>query len=549
MKKWFCIWVPIAIAINVQAQAPEMFRYQGRLVDGTNLVNATLPMSFKLYDAQSGGNPLYEDSNSVLVVDGLYSTYIGDNTVYGSLTNALTNAMVYLELTVNGETLSPRERLVSVPYALCADVDLTGYVQTTNSVYTATVANAATALKQAQADLLYAPTSTVPATAAALALKLDATGANITNQPYYSTTMFLVSDATNSAINGVYYFVNSDSWTNSSAKEIAYDAGQPGWIIDSYSGTEDSSYPWDAGWTDFTASRITVIGSVASTFRNNLDVYSKEEVDANTYTKTETSTLLSNKANVVYNTEMFHKQPLAVFTNVNETIVSFIFDDGADSDTNLIPIFVNAGVPACIALTYQNNNVAGHALELQNTYGWEMLGHSAHHPNNLTNGTLAQITAEIFPPIAYYAAQGIVMKNFVCPENRTNERLRQELAKYYRSSFGSSAFGPHNTPPVFQYALNRIGISSFTLGDMINWVTNAPPKTWVCYWGHSGDPNLNLVTLSAFLGYLGSNGIPVLTVDKALDRRGNVIQVGDYIEGGTSTCFVVGANGSVTNRP
>ena len=118
MNKLIAIGLMVASAINLWAQAPEIFRYQGRLVDGTNLVNATLPMSFKLYDALSGGTKLYEDSNSVLVVDGLYSTTIGDNTVYGSLIDALTNSAVYLELTVNGETLSPREQLVSVPYAL-----------------------------------------------------------------------------------------------------------------------------------------------------------------------------------------------------------------------------------------------------------------------------------------------------------------------------------------------------------------------------------------------------------------------------------------------
>jgi hypothetical protein len=120
MKKWIVTGIAITAALNLWAQAPEMFRYQGRLVDGTNLVNATLPMSFKLYDSLSGGNLLYEDSSAVLVVDGLYSTMIGDNTVCGSLTNAMTNAAVYLELTVNGETLLPRERLVSVPYALNA---------------------------------------------------------------------------------------------------------------------------------------------------------------------------------------------------------------------------------------------------------------------------------------------------------------------------------------------------------------------------------------------------------------------------------------------
>ncbi len=125
MKTWIGLALATAAAWNLWAQAPEMFRYQGRLVDGTNLVNATLPMSFKLYNALSDGTKLYEDSNSVLVVDGLYSTMIGDNTISGSLTNALTNATVYLELTVDGEALSPRERLVSVPYALNAGGDST----------------------------------------------------------------------------------------------------------------------------------------------------------------------------------------------------------------------------------------------------------------------------------------------------------------------------------------------------------------------------------------------------------------------------------------
>ena len=118
LLKVFVMLLACLVAGITAAQAPEMFRYQGRLVDGTNVVNATLPMNFKLYDALSDGNKLYEDTNSVLVVDGLYSTMIGDDTVSGSLTNALTNATVYLELTVDGETLSPRERVVSVPYAL-----------------------------------------------------------------------------------------------------------------------------------------------------------------------------------------------------------------------------------------------------------------------------------------------------------------------------------------------------------------------------------------------------------------------------------------------
>lgn len=122
------IWIGLVFSafLAAEAQPPEMFRYQGRLVDGTNLVNDILPMSFKLYNAQVGGVLLYEDfNNSVPVVDGFYATYIGDDTDFGSLTDALTNAAVYVEVTINNEILSPREPLVSVPYVL--NQEITGY--------------------------------------------------------------------------------------------------------------------------------------------------------------------------------------------------------------------------------------------------------------------------------------------------------------------------------------------------------------------------------------------------------------------------------------
>jgi len=52
-------------------------------------------------------------------VDGLYSTMIGDDTTSGGdLGDALNNPAVYLEIEVGGETLTPRERIVSVPYAM-----------------------------------------------------------------------------------------------------------------------------------------------------------------------------------------------------------------------------------------------------------------------------------------------------------------------------------------------------------------------------------------------------------------------------------------------
>ena len=106
--------------IPAWAQTPSLINYQGRLLDGTNLVNGTLATLYlNLYNGPVGGTLLYSDESVLVpVVDGLYSTYIGDGTVFGSLYAALTNDPVWLEVVVNGTPLAPRDRMVSVPYAL-----------------------------------------------------------------------------------------------------------------------------------------------------------------------------------------------------------------------------------------------------------------------------------------------------------------------------------------------------------------------------------------------------------------------------------------------
>jgi hypothetical protein len=110
------------------AQSPDLINYQGRLLDGTNLVNGAVDLSLRLYTASSGGVQVYEDAGTVTLVDGLYETFLGDDTVSGSLVSALTNNQVWLEVEVDGVTLAPRERLVSVPYALATR----GLLVTTN---------------------------------------------------------------------------------------------------------------------------------------------------------------------------------------------------------------------------------------------------------------------------------------------------------------------------------------------------------------------------------------------------------------------------------
>jgi hypothetical protein len=122
MRKHACWKIAVLfvslLVLRATAETPQMMNYQGRLMDGGIMVNASVVMQLRLYDAKEDGALLYEDSNTVVVVDGLYSTAIGDNTSFGSLTNALTNAVVYVEVVIDGRVLTPRDRLASAAYAL-----------------------------------------------------------------------------------------------------------------------------------------------------------------------------------------------------------------------------------------------------------------------------------------------------------------------------------------------------------------------------------------------------------------------------------------------
>ena len=112
-----CLYAVFGIRHSACAQVPQLINYQGRLLDGTNLVNGLVGLTLRLYNAPAAGTLVYADSNQVTVADGLYATQIGDGTVAGDLDLALTNAQVWLEAEVNGTVLTPRERWVAVAYA------------------------------------------------------------------------------------------------------------------------------------------------------------------------------------------------------------------------------------------------------------------------------------------------------------------------------------------------------------------------------------------------------------------------------------------------
>lgn len=108
---------------------PKLLNYQGHLTDpGGGPKNGTFGMSFKFYDAASGGNQLptsapWSESQSVTVTAGEFHVLLGSesplpaNPFAGAQTDSA-GPVVYLQVSVNGEALQPRSRIVSAAFSV-----------------------------------------------------------------------------------------------------------------------------------------------------------------------------------------------------------------------------------------------------------------------------------------------------------------------------------------------------------------------------------------------------------------------------------------------
>jgi hypothetical protein len=97
--------------------------YQGRLADSSGAsISDTVTMVFALYDALTAGNLIWgpESHDNVPVSNGLFNVQLGSQIPGGIPANVLDDGGVWLEVTVEGDTLSPREKLAAVPYAIMA---------------------------------------------------------------------------------------------------------------------------------------------------------------------------------------------------------------------------------------------------------------------------------------------------------------------------------------------------------------------------------------------------------------------------------------------
>jgi hypothetical protein len=110
----------VCLAPAALAVVPGEINYQGLLLDsGGDPITGPTDLDFALFEVTSGGVSVWSESHTdVDVLDGVYDVILGSTT---PITSALlAGGALWLEIGVEGETLSPRQRIVAVPYALRA---------------------------------------------------------------------------------------------------------------------------------------------------------------------------------------------------------------------------------------------------------------------------------------------------------------------------------------------------------------------------------------------------------------------------------------------
>jgi len=111
--------VAVAVSLPAGAQEQRLLGYQGRLLraDGT-AATGTAGVTFAVFDAASGGTPLWSETQTLGLSDGFYSTFLGLVALPGD--GVFDGGVRWLELRVGSETLLPRQPIGAVPRSLSA---------------------------------------------------------------------------------------------------------------------------------------------------------------------------------------------------------------------------------------------------------------------------------------------------------------------------------------------------------------------------------------------------------------------------------------------
>ena len=122
---WLAILL-MCLAAPALAQVPQDMTYTGRLVNERGkALSGPVDLELRIFDAETAGIQLYSEQhlNEPLDADGGFSVQLGLGTSPSGPfdANLFSDVDRWLEVVVDGEVLTPRQIIGSVPWALVAE--------------------------------------------------------------------------------------------------------------------------------------------------------------------------------------------------------------------------------------------------------------------------------------------------------------------------------------------------------------------------------------------------------------------------------------------
>lgn len=146
-RKLFTMLVVIVSFVLIgtvsHAAIPHLINYQGKLTDSAGKpLEGSQSIAFRIYDAESGGSLLWQETQAITTQKGIFSCLLGGVTAL----NLPFDKPYFLGIQVGSDPeMAPRQRLASSAYAFAADNtnNVSGVVAVGNGGTGQTTANAA----------------------------------------------------------------------------------------------------------------------------------------------------------------------------------------------------------------------------------------------------------------------------------------------------------------------------------------------------------------------------------------------------------------------
>lgn len=119
IQRCFLLLMMSFAVVVVGAQELPTISIQGALKDanGASVTDGMYTVTFRLFNQETGGNPVWQEQAVVEVVGGIYSHYLGSVT---PLSSGDFGTVLYLGLKIGNYELNPRTRMTYAPYTFAA---------------------------------------------------------------------------------------------------------------------------------------------------------------------------------------------------------------------------------------------------------------------------------------------------------------------------------------------------------------------------------------------------------------------------------------------